>query len=700
MGRYCVWMAPFALGLLTLLGGCSDPAPTPSPSVDAGVDVSANQCTIGGSSYQNGTANPQNACQVCDFTKSPTEWSVTNEGQSCGAHAVCHSGACASGCFIDNAFVAEAALDPNESCHQCTPTKDTAAWSSRADGEGCGNGQICIAGKCGTACLINGKSIPTGTVDPSNACNACKPGTSTSAWSPLVDGTKCGANDYCSANVCTYGCFIGGVVYPGWATNPANACQLCDTSASSTSWTNHDTIVGCTSAEVCHAGSCQSGCMIANVYQAPQTLNPNNACQRCAPSTNTSQWSNVDSVSGCGSGQVCHTGSCQTGCVIGNVYYAGGALNPANACQTCQPATNTSTWTNTDSVTGCGSGQVCRAGSCQAGCIIDAVYYPDNAPNTPSLGCGSCKASTSTTAWTSVADGTSCGSSGLTCMTGWCQNLLASNQDFPYSVTVDGSSVYWTDSNDPGAVMKVPIGGGAPTTLATTSGAHTEPEDLVVDSTYVYWIDAFGGGAVERVAIGGGSKTLLATGLQYPESLSLQGGFLYWTDVNAGTVQKMAAAGGSVTTLASGLSTPWGIGTDSTSVYFTHAGGIGKVPLGGGSVTSLVAGPSMYQIAVNSTDVFWTTPNSKSMSKVPINGGSTTILSSSLNHPLAMALDASYVYWTCNYCGTVSKMPLGGGPITTLAGGMTNPVGIAVDANYVYYTDYVHTTGRVLKAAK
>jgi hypothetical protein len=54
----------------------------------------------------------------------------------------------------------------------------------------------------------------------------------------------------------------------------------------------------------------------------------------------------------------------------------------------------------------------------------------------------------------------------------------------PFAVTVDDQFVYWATLSDPGAVRKIPIGGGATITLAT--GQHT-PQGLVVDDKYIYW---------------------------------------------------------------------------------------------------------------------------------------------------------------------------------------------------------------------
>lgn len=689
------WPCVAALGV-----GCST---SPGPSPDAGgADATGNQCTIGGSTYSDGTPNPENPCLACDFTKSASAWSPTHEGQSCGSQTICHDGTCTSGCFVGSAFVAASAVDPNEPCLACDPSKSTSGWSALADSKPCGNGQVCLGGKCGTQCIIAGKSIPTDTIDPNNPCDSCQPGTSTSAWTPLADGTTCGASSYCRADSCTYGCFIDGVVRAQGDQNPANPCESCDNATSATSWTNLETPYGCNSGEVCHAGSCQTGCLIGSGYYTAQTLNPQNACQRCVPTTTTTQWSNVDSASGCASDHVCHAGSCQLGCLIGNVYYASGTLNTNNACQACQPATSNSTWTNVDSATGCNSGQVCHAGSCQAGCFISSVYYADGAQNSPTLGCESCKASTSTTAWTNAADGTSCGSAGLTCTAGWCQQVIASNQDWAWDIALDASYVYWTDSADNGSIMKVPLGGGTPTTLATTTliSGHSDPMGIALDSSNVYWVDAYGG-AVAKVPIGGGSQTLIATGLTSPWNLSLQGGSLYWTELtNPANVAKVSTGGGTVTTLVSNLNAPFGIVTDSTSAYFAGGTFVAKVPLGGGTVTTLATGGQPYRLAINSTDLFWSDPPAGTILSVPIGGGSTTTVGSSLTHPLELALDASNIYWTCNWCGTVSKMPIGGGTVTTLAGGLTNPVGIAVDSTYVYYSDNVKTTGRILRAAK
>jgi hypothetical protein len=77
--------------------------------------------------------------------------------------------------------------------------------------------------------------------------------------------------------------------------------------------------------------------------------------------------------------------------------------------------------------------------------------------------------------------------------------------------------------------------------------------------------------------------------------------------------------------------------------------------------------------------------------RVPIGGGSPVVLASGLSSPTQLALDSTDVYWTNtgteqnHYAdGTVMKMPLAGGKPTTLAVFQAFPLYIALDANSVY----------------
>ena len=84
---------------------------------------------------------------------------------------------------------------------------------------------------------------------------------------------------------------------------------------------------------------------------------------------------------------------------------------------------------------------------------------------------------------------------------------IATGQDQPVQILVDGDFVYWTNTSDygPGAVMRVrKDGSSAPAVLATgqgmMAGQHRGPWALAVDERAVYWTELFGAGAVMKVA--------------------------------------------------------------------------------------------------------------------------------------------------------------------------------------------------------
>ncbi len=241
-----------------------------------------------------------------------------------------------------------------------------------------------------------------------------------SAWSNLANGTSCGTDEYCFSGACSAaGCDIGGTFY---ATGTLNgSCQSCQPSVSMSGWSNLANGTSCGTDEYCFSGACSAaGCDIGGTFYATGTLN--GTCQSCQPSVSMSGWSNLANGTSCGTDEYCFSGACSAqGCDIGGTFYATGTLN--GTCQSCQPSVSTTGWSNLANGTSCGTDEYCFSGACSAqGCDIGGTFYATGTTNGP---CQVCQPSSSTSSWTNVANGTSCNTNscetGMTCSAGSCQ---------------------------------------------------------------------------------------------------------------------------------------------------------------------------------------------------------------------------------------------------------------------------------------
>ncbi len=430
------------------------------------------------STAEDGGMLPADVCKaqftcLTNGTESPCTATLT-----CNAGESCVMAKCTGGCDIGGTPYAAGQADPTDACKNCQPLTSPTGWTNVTDGTSCGAGLACAGGVCGAQCFIGGTLYAAGVSNPTNACQVCTPGLGTGAWSAAPMGTACvsgdGATDYCQGQTCTPGCLISGAFWSTGAQNPNDPCQLCAPTTSTTAWTNQMDGTGCGNGQVCAAGQCGSQCDIGGTLVSTGAANPNNTCQSCQPGTSTSSWTNIADGTSCAANEVCSGGSCQSGCFIGGTYYPASTPNSSNSCQACLPAVSTTGWSNVADGTSCGTGgdEFCSMGSCEAGCDIVGTVYASGALN-PAHPCQSCQPSQSTTIWSKLPSGTACAIGGSCGATGLCSimfNYQPSQQSLTLPAGITEVSVQAAGAEGGCQAPGNALGGSVTATITTTPG--------------------------------------------------------------------------------------------------------------------------------------------------------------------------------------------------------------------------------------
>ena len=113
-------------------------------------------------------------------------------------------------------------------------------------------------------------------------------------------------------------------------------------------------------------------------------------------------------------------------------------------------------------------------------------------------------------------------------------------------------------------------------------------------------------------------------------------------------------------------------------------------------------GSPISHIAVNASDIYFTTNSDDTLSRMPRGGGTITVLATTQRNPSDVALDGSNVYWAnqgdITNNGAIMRMPLKGGSPVELVTGEPSPIRMTIDSSDIYWNDYAGTIYQIPKA--
>jgi hypothetical protein len=369
-------------------------------------------CFIDSKCWQPGDTQPDNTCASCD-PNSPSQWTAATDDGSVSCKdgllpcqsGVCQGGKCApfngpddSACK-DDATCISAGLCKSGHCQNTTATCDDSnpCTDDACNGQGkcshtantatCDDGVACTLNDlCGnTACVgtPNDATCSDSNVCTEDTCDKAKGCQHANSTASCDDGDACTSGDSCVGGACQAGTEM--------TCDDKNPCTADTCTKGACSYvklpdasTCTDDGLACTS-DTCASGACThpiaaGNCLISGVCAATGALS-GDGCLVCDPAQDSQDWSvqPVDTV--CQKGAICQVGKCTAAhvcnvvgtapgfCFIDQACVADGVPNPANSCELCNAA-NQSTWSLAKDATVCASDNVactddlCASGTC------------------------------------------------------------------------------------------------------------------------------------------------------------------------------------------------------------------------------------------------------------------------------------------------------------------------------------------------
>ena len=393
-------------------------------------------------------ARPAAADTACKPAAPAPQSKCTKDGQCC-AGLVCEGGRCQGGCRIGGAFYEAGASNPANQCQTCQPSVSTSAFTSKADGTGCDDGNACTrTDTCQSGTCVGGDPVVCTTLDQCHVAGACDPRTGTCSNPNAPDGTGCSDGDGCTTcDACVAGVCVGAPVECP-APRPCEERVACDPAVGACVAVARPDGALCGADRPCSRDVCQSGRCVADVPKPAGTAcNDANACTQTdacdgqgtcvggAPVTCTA-------TDACHEAGVCDpdSGRCGAGalrlgfCFVDGLCHPAGVINPDNPCQVCDPVRAQDAFSNRRDGDPCHDGDLCTVNdTCQNGACVAGTAKACPAPDA-CHGPGVCQPATGECVYPDLANGTSCSdgdacTQGDTCQDGVCRGTASATND-------------------------------------------------------------------------------------------------------------------------------------------------------------------------------------------------------------------------------------------------------------------------------
>jgi hypothetical protein len=275
----------------------------------------------------------------------------------------------------------------------------------------------------------------------------------------------------------------------------------------------------------------------------------------------------------------------------------------------------------------------------------------------------------------------------------------------PRAMVVTDSELYWANKT---SIHRVTLGDGVDKTILDRSTLSNSIDGLAVDATNLYFTEV--GSAAYRVAklpLDGSSAPVTLGGSNSPWYIAVAGDYVYYYDAGLVEIDRVPIAGGTITTLVRKVA-PDLFALINGYIYFTDQvtatqdsllrisvdaqapvlldGGVSSGLDGGadGLVTLASNNGGMSAFAVAGDTIYYC--DDVNLTKMPVAGGTPTVLLTLPSGFTAMATAGGHLYWA-NFsepCADITRAAMDGSGQTTIVHAIQEPSSFALNATHLF----------------